>query len=107
MTVAAAKKNDMTTVNAQSASGSPLINARTNAIAALKHSMISTQNAKRLEPSPSQSAAVRGNDMIAATIVGIIIAVALASLPVQEHHRAINRGINQSQKQARELSAPG
>jgi len=79
MTVAAAKKNDMTTVNMQLAAGSPLINARTNVISAL--ATLNDANSKKandLEASAAQSAAGAQMTLIVATIIGIIIAVALA-----------------------------
>ncbi len=79
LTIAAAKKNEMTTVNAQLAAGSPLINARTNTVSALKTlNDVNSKKAKDLEDSAAQSAASADMTMIVTTIIGIIIAIALA-----------------------------
>ncbi|MGD0080530.1 MAG: methyl-accepting chemotaxis protein [Methanoregula sp.] len=79
LTIAAAKKNDMTTVNAQLAAGSPLINARTDTVNALKAAVAANQkDAKALETSSAQSATGAQMTMIVATIIGIVIAIALA-----------------------------
>ena len=78
-TIAAAKKNDMTTVTAQLAAGSPLINARTNAVSALKSlNEINSKKAKDLNAAAAQSASGAEMTMIVTTIIGIIIAIALA-----------------------------
>ena len=79
LTVAAAKNSDMTTVNAQLAAGSPLINARTDAVTALATlNGIDAKKANDLDTSAAQSAASTQMTLIVATIIGIIIAITLA-----------------------------
>jgi len=79
LTISAAKKNDMTSVNSQLAAGSPLITARTNTVDALNTLVeVNSKNANDLDVSSAQSAANAQMTLIIATIIGIIIAIALA-----------------------------
>ena len=101
LTIAAAKKNDMTTVNAQLATGSPLITARTATVAALGNLSASTfSEARDLNTASGQQAA--GAQMtilfaaLTAVIAGILLAVFLA--------RNITEPLNRVSKNLRQLS---
>ncbi len=77
--IAAADKNDMRTVDAALTPGSPLINARTGAVAAITDLVkINTDEAKKLSDANTALYNSSSMMMIIATIVGVIIAIALA-----------------------------
>ena len=77
--IAAADKNDMKTVDAALTPGSPLINARTGAVTAITDLVtINTDEAKKLSDANTALYSSSSMTMIIATIVGVIIAIALA-----------------------------
>ena len=78
-TIEAADANDMNKVTAALTAGSPLITARTNAVAAYKSLItIDSGNAAKLHTDSNQAAANSTIMMIVVTIIGIIIAIVLA-----------------------------
>lgn len=79
LTTAAAKANDMTTVNAQLAAGSPLINARTATVTAYKNLItINEEDAKAAADKAAADAGTATMFLVILTIAGIAISIALA-----------------------------
>jgi methyl-accepting chemotaxis protein len=79
ITTTAAKANDMATVNAQLAAGSPLINARTATVAAYKNLItINQEDAKAAANQAAADAATAAMFLAILTIAGIAISIALA-----------------------------
>ena len=97
----AADKNDMKTVNAALAAGSPLITSRNNAVSAIQGLVkINLNKAKVLDSESDALAASAEMMMIIATIIGIIIAIALALYL----SKSITGPVNQVADNLKELS---
>ena len=79
LTIAAAKKNDMTTVNAQLAAGSPLITARAGVVTALSGLTDTTSSeAKDLDTASGNQAAGAQMSLIIAIIIAVIAGILIA-----------------------------
>ncbi|MDO9325733.1 MAG: MCP four helix bundle domain-containing protein, partial [Methanoregula sp.] len=78
-TMAAADKNDMKTVEASLTAGSPFVNTRTAAVTAVKQLVtLKTNGAKKIADSNNALYQSSSLMLIIATLVGVIIAIALA-----------------------------
>ena len=78
-TIKAADANDMKTVDAQLAAGSPLINSRTNAVAAYKEIIkLNQENAAALNKASGDAAAAAALYMAILSIAGILIGIGVA-----------------------------
>ena len=78
-TITAADKNDMKTVDAALLAGSPLVTSRTGVVTAIEGLVtLNTDSAKKLSDNNTALYNSSSMMMIIATIVGIIIAIALA-----------------------------
>ena len=97
----AADKNDMKTVNAALAAGSPLITSRNNAVSAIQGLVtINLNKAKALDTESDALAASAEMMMIIATIMAVIIAITLALYLT----KSITRPIGQVANNIKELS---
>ncbi|OPX65216.1 MULTISPECIES: methyl-accepting chemotaxis protein [unclassified Methanoregula] len=100
-TIKAADANDMKTVDAQLAAGSPLITSRTNAVAAYKEIIkLNQDNAAALNKASGDAAAAAALYMAILSIAGILIGIGVALYMA----RSITAPIEQVGKNLKELS---